>query len=184
MPLYECNENQFVENIRRLLEIRERFVVNRRVTVHDDAKYGPAILPDEEFHRYKAICERKSVKSTVYARVPFLDAFHSSRIYSQEDTLHSAGSLLFPRLSIPYLRIEYSVNIWGGTYLFSFDALFDPEIRIEKRSNRKFAKGGTLVHVLNYSPPKERAISINLPSQVVVLDVKQLVRTIDHTSLF
>lgn len=184
MPLYECNENQFVENIRRLLETGERFVVNRRVTVHDDAKYGPATLPDEEFSRYEALCERKSLKSTVLARVPFLDSYHSGRIYDQGETLHSAGSLLFPRLSIPYLRVEYSVNIWGGTYLFSFDALFDSEIRIEKRSNKRFAKGGALVHVLSYNVPKERAISINLPSKVVVLDVKQLVRTIDHTSLF
>ena len=183
MPLYECNENQFVENIRRLLETGERFVVNRRVTVHDDAKYGPATLPDEEFRRYGAICDRKSLKSTVYARVPFVDAFHSGRLHDQEENLHSSSSLLFPRLSIPYFRVEYSVNIWGGTYLFSFDALFDPEIKIEKRSGRSLGKGA-LVHVLNYNPPKDRAFTINLPKQVVVLDVKQLVRTIDHSSLF
>ena len=54
MPLYECNENQFVENIRRLLEAREKFLVNRKIVLHDDAKYGPATLPEEEFKRCAA----------------------------------------------------------------------------------------------------------------------------------
>jgi hypothetical protein len=31
MPLYECNEHQFVENIRRLIETSEKFLVNRRI---------------------------------------------------------------------------------------------------------------------------------------------------------
>ena len=65
MPLYECNEHQFVENIRRLLESRERFLVNRKITLHDDARYGPATLPDQEFERYSALFTRKSVNSTV-----------------------------------------------------------------------------------------------------------------------
>ena len=48
MPLYECNEQQFVENIRRMIESSERFLVNRKINLHDDARYGPA-LPDSEF---------------------------------------------------------------------------------------------------------------------------------------
>jgi hypothetical protein len=184
MPLYECNENQFVENIRRLLATSERFVVNRRVTVHDDAKYGPATLPDEEFERYRALCIRKSVNSSAYAKVPFVDSYHGGRMHDEGENLHSSSSLLFPRMSIPYFRVEYSVNIWGGTYLLTFDALFDPEIKIEKRTGRRFGKAGALVHVLSYNPPKERVITINLPREVVVLDVKQMVRTIDHSSLF
>ncbi|MGC2425479.1 MAG: hypothetical protein WA421_00465 [Nitrososphaeraceae archaeon] len=58
MPLYECNEQQFVENIRRLIETSEKFLVNRRISLHDDAKYGPATLPNEEFKRYTIICMR------------------------------------------------------------------------------------------------------------------------------
>src|SRR6266496_1161363 len=55
MPVYECNEHQFVENIRRLIETSQKFLVNRRITWHDDARYGPAILPDDEFDRYAMI---------------------------------------------------------------------------------------------------------------------------------
>ena len=71
MPLYECNENQFVENIRRLLEAKEKFLVNRKIVLHDDARYGPATLPEEEFKRYSTICTRKSLNSTGIARHVF-----------------------------------------------------------------------------------------------------------------
>jgi hypothetical protein len=183
MPLYECNEHQFVENLRRLLEAGEKFVVNRRITMHDDAKYGPATLPEEEFARYGTLCERKAVNSTVYAKLPFIDSYHGGRMHDTGESLHSTTALMFPRMSIPYYRIEYSVNVWGGTYFFAFDALFDPEIVIEKRSNRRLGKG-TLVHVLRYNPPKERVLEINLPKGIVVLDVKHMVRVVDHSSNF
>jgi hypothetical protein len=183
VPLYECNEHQFVENIRRLLESGDKFVVNRRITMHDDAKYGPATMPDEEFRRYEALCARKSVNSTVYAKVPFIDAYHGGRMHDADENLHAATALMFPRMSVPYCRVEYSVNVWGGTYFFAFDALFDPEIVIEKRSGRRLGKGA-LVHVLRYSPPQERVLAINLPKGVVVLDVKHMVRVIDHSSNF
>lgn len=183
MPLYECNEHQFVENVRRLLEAGEKFIVNRRITMHDDARYGPATLPDEEFARYEPLCERKSVNSTVHTKVPFVDTFHNGRMHGAGENVHSATALMFPRMSIPYFRVEYSVSVWGGTYLFAFDALFDPEIAIEKRSGKKLGKG-TLVHVLRYSPPQERVLAINMPKGVVVLDVKQMVRVIDHSSNF
>ena len=184
MPLYECNEHQFVENIRRLLESKERFLVNRKIFLHDDAKYVPATMPDQEFKRYETICTRKSVNSTVYAKLPFVDSFHDGRMYDEEDNLHAASALLFPRMSVPYYRVEYSVNVWGGTYFFTFDALFDPKIVIEKRTARKLGKSGALVHVLRYNAPEERVLAINLPKEVMVFDVKHMVRVIDHTSNF
>lgn len=183
MPLYECNEHQFVENVRRLLEAGDKFIVNRRMTMHDDAKYGPAALPDEEFKRYESLVTRKVVHSTVSTRIPFIDMFHHSRFYDADETVHSTTALMYPRMSIPYFRVEYSVNVWGGTYFFAFDALFDPEIAIEKRSGRRLGKGA-LVHVLRYNPPNERVLAINMPKGVVVLDVKHMVRVIDHSSNF
>ena len=184
MPLYECNEHQFVENIRRLLEAREKFLVNRKITLHDDARYGPATLPEEEFKRYSSLCTRKSVNSTVYARVPFVDTFHGGRMHDEGENLHAGSSLLFPRMSIPYYRVEYSVNVWGGTYFFTFDALFRPQISIEKKAGRRFGREGALVHVLKYEQPEERVLAINLPKDVMVFDVKHMVRVIDHSSNF
>jgi hypothetical protein len=184
MPLYECNEYQFVENIRRLLESKERFLVNRKIILHDDARYGPATMPDEEFKRYETICARKSVNSTVYAKVPFVDTFHASRMYEEAANLHAASTLSFPRMSVPYYRVEYSVNVWGGTYFFALDALFDPEIVIEKRTGKRLGRSGALVHVLRYNPPEERILAINLPKEVMVFDVKHMVRVIDHSSNF
>jgi hypothetical protein len=182
MPLYECNEYQFVENIRRLIEASEKFLVTRKIVLHDDAKYGPAVLPDSEFKNYTQICVRKSLKSSVLATVPFIDDFHR-RIYEEGETLHSSSNLAFPRMSIPYYKVEYSVNIWGGTYFFPFDVLFDPAIVIERRNIRN-RSNGTLVHVLRYDPPDERFITINLPDGVMVFDIKNMIRVIDESSNF
>jgi hypothetical protein len=55
----------------------------------------------------------------------------------------------------------------GGTYFFTFDALFEPEIVIEKRSGKRLGKG-TLIHVLKYNSPEERILSISLPTNVMV----------------
>jgi len=184
MPLYECNEYQFVENIRRLLESHEKFLVNRKIVLHDDAKYGPATIPEQEFERYSTLCMRKSVNSTVYAKVPFVDTFHSNRMYNENENLHAASALLFPRMSIPYYKVEYSVNVWGGTYFFAFDALFNPTIAIEKRTSKRFGGQGVLVHVLRYGPPEERVIKLNLPKEIMIFDVKHMVRVIDHSSNF
>ena len=115
MPFYECNEQQFVENIRRLMETSQKFVINRKIELHDDAKYGPSILPDEEFHRYTSICTRRSIKSTVLSNVPFIDEFHS-RMFDKDQILHGSTSLLCPRLSIPYYKVECSMNVWSSTY--------------------------------------------------------------------
>ncbi|MGI0036612.1 MAG: hypothetical protein ACRD98_12180, partial [Nitrososphaera sp.] len=147
-------------------------------------RYGPASLPDQEFGRYSTLCTRKSVNSTVCARVPFVDSFHGSRMHYEGDILHSSGSLLFPRMSIPYYKVEYSVNVWGGTYLFSFDALFNPRVVIEKRTGRRLGREGALVHVLRYDQPEERVLAINLPKDVMVFDVKHMIRVVDHSSIF
>jgi hypothetical protein len=181
MPFYECNEHQFVENIRRLLETSERFVVNRKIELRDDAKYGPSILPDQEFDRYTTICTRKSLKSTVLSKVPFIDEFHS-RMFDRGQILHGSTSLLYPRMSIPYYRVEYSINVWGGTYFFAFDVLFEPSVTIQKRSGKKIGKGN-LVHVLQYNPPKEAVLTINLPRDIIVLDIKNMLRVIEDHSL-
>jgi hypothetical protein len=181
MPLYECNEQQFVENIRRMIESSERFLVNRKISLHDDARYGPSTLPDVEFEKYAALLFRKSVRSAVFSRTPFIDDFHK-RMYDQGENLHSSSNLNFPRFSIPYYRAEYSINLWGGTYFFSFDALFYSEIRMEKRKGKLLGKEGSLIHVLRFKPPAENVLNINLPKEVMVFDVKNMVKVIDYTS--
>jgi hypothetical protein len=71
----------------------------------------------------------------------------------------------------------------GRHILFTFDALFEPEIVIEKRSGKRLAKG-TLIHVLKYNPPEERILSISLPTNVMVFDVKNMIRVIDYSLRF
>jgi hypothetical protein len=183
MPLYECNEHQFIENIRRLLETSEKFLVNRRISCYDDAKYGPATLPEEEFKRYATtICARRTFKSTVFSKVPFIDDFHA-RIYDKDENLHGSTSLMFPRMSIPYYKVEYSVSVWGSTYFFTFDALFNPNVVIERRSGKRLGKG-KLIHVLKYNPPDERILTIKLPKEVTVFDVRNMIKVIDYSSNF
>jgi hypothetical protein len=181
MPFYECNEHQFVENIRRLMQTSHKIVINRKMELHDDAKYGPSILPDQEFHRYSSICTRKSIKSTVLSKVPFVDEFHS-RIFDKDQILHGSTSLLYPRMSIPYYKVEYSMNVWGSTYFFTFDALFEPSVTIQRRNEKRLGKG-ILVHVLQYDPPQEAVLTINLPRDVIVLDIKNLRRTVEDHAL-
>jgi hypothetical protein len=105
-------------------------------------------------------------------------------MYDQDENLHSSSNLKFPRISIPYYRVEYSINLWGGTYFFPFDALFDLEIRMEKRKGKLLGKEGSLIHVLRFKPPDENVLSINLPKGVMVFDVKNMVKVIDYTSTF
>jgi len=183
MPIYECNEHQFVENVRRMIDISEKFLVNRKIDWHDDAKYGPSVLPDPEFQKYSILWFRKSLRSTVVAQVPFIDDFHK-RMYDRGENLHASSNLKFPRVSIPYFRIEYSINLWGGTYLFAFDALFNPEILIEKRRGKMLGKDGSLIHILKFNPPDENILNISLPKGVMVFDVRNMIKVIDYTSNF
>ncbi len=185
MPFYECNENQFVENVRRLIEAEQSFVVNRRITIYDDYRYGLATIPDQEFEKYSMICERKGYKYTVYAKVPFMDDFHG-RFYSEGEPLHSASNFNFPRISIPYYKVEYSFNLWGSTYLHTFDALFEPHVSIDKKDltarmkkSIQTRKPSMLVHVLKLDPPDEKMLTLNLPARVIIFDVKKMSRVFD-----
>ncbi len=177
MNIYECSEDQFIENIRRLVEAGNKFIVNRRIILQDDYRYGLAILPDKEFEAYESICYRKGYKHTVYARVPFIDELHR-RLYNANDVLHSSNNLTMPRLSLPYYRVEYSFSIWGSTYIHTFDLILKPEIRLEKRRVARF--DNMLVHTLRFNTPDERMLSLALPDGVVVLDVKKLTRVVDR----
>lgn len=185
MPFYECNENQFVENVRRLIESKQSFVVNRRISIYDDYKYGLAIIPDQEFEKYAMICDRKGYKHTVYAKVPFVDDFHG-RFYSESETLHSGSSLNFPRISLPYYKVEYSFNLWGSTYSHTFDALFEPNVVIEKKDlsarmkkTIQTRKSGMLVHVLKFDAPDDKMLALNLPNHVIIFDIKKMTRVFD-----
>jgi hypothetical protein len=53
---------------------------------------------------------------------------------------------------------------------------------LEKRSGKKLGKGN-LVHVLQYNPPQEAILNINLPKEVIVLDIKNMLRVIEDHSL-
>ena len=118
MLTYECNEYQYVENIRRLIEsTHDKIIVNRKITLHDDGRYRPSVLPAVEFVNYSGILDRKSLKSNVYLIKPFYDDFHKRRSDADE-IIHSYNHLRFPRISVPYFRVEYSITIWGSSYLF------------------------------------------------------------------
>ena len=70
----------------------------------------------------------------------------------------------------------------GGTYFFAFDVLFEPNVTIEKRNGKKIGKEN-LVHLLQYKPPQEAILNINLPKEVIVLDIKNMLRVIEDHSL-
>lgn len=179
MPVFECNEIQFIENIRRLLESDAKFVVNRRTQLYDDRKFGPAGLPDEVFTHFAPILSRKSQRSSVYAKTHFLDDYHQ-KVYFLQDLLHSSSKMKFPILHIPYYKVEYSFRIWGNSYHYSFDVLFRSKISIQqkkitKKMNPKIEEDSAmLIHVLQFEPPSEKMLSINLPKKVLVLDFKKV----------
>jgi hypothetical protein len=115
MLTYECDEYQYVENIRRLIEsTHDKIIVNRKITLHDDRRYRPSVLPAVEFVNYSGILDRKSLKSNVYLIKPFYDDFHKRRSDADE-IIHSYNHLRFPRISVPYFRVEYSITIWGSS---------------------------------------------------------------------
>ncbi|MFN4336000.1 MAG: hypothetical protein ACK4FV_00230 [Candidatus Nitrosocaldus sp.] len=198
MAVYECSEQQFIENVVRLLNMSNdgsssRLIVNRRIMLCDDHRYGPSILPEQEFLKYASIMKRKGVKRSVYAKIPFIDEFHN-KFYDADEMIHSSSSLSTPRLSIPYYRVEYSFSLWGNSYIYTFDVLFEPEVVIEKRRlpvsrlgrrrstgvmpSRSSSSNSILIHILRFNQPDEKMFNINIPKEVVVLDVKRMIRTI------
>jgi hypothetical protein len=178
MPSFECNETQFIENISRILDSENKFVVNRRVQVYDDKRYGPAGLPDEVFNQLSSILSRKDQRTSVYAKTHFLDDYHH-KIYFLQDMVHSSSKMKYPVLHIPYYKVEYSFRIFGSSYYHSFDVLFKPKISIEQRKivkkmNPKIEEESVmLIYVLQFEPPSEKMLVINLPKKVLILDFKK-----------
>ena len=74
------------------------------------------------------------------------------------------------------------MNVWSSTYFFSFDALFEPSVTIQRRNQKRLGKG-ILVHVLQYNPPQEAVLTISLPRDIIVLDIKNMRRTIEDHAL-
>lgn len=182
MTIYECDERQFMENIRRLLAAHVKPVINRCFTHFDDSKYGLSYLPDEEFKRFSAIAWRKGLKSRVSARTFFLDEYHH-KSYDEGSLLHSWRRNSYG-LSLPYIKVEYIFSLWGEKYEYAFDVLYQPKIRLERRKlpimkpgeldriGNKTSKS-VLVHTLNFLPPSEESLFLPLPQSVIVLDVKR-----------
>src|SRR3972149_4247386 len=181
MPFYECNEHHFIENLRRMLESHVKVVVNRSLIQHDDGRYGLAFTPDFEFEKYETIAKRVKVRSTVYAAKPFYDNYHRA-FHMEEDVLHSGKYHTIKSLSIPYFRVEYTFTIWNDTYTHSYDVLFQPEIKLEKRKVPKQGKKASdegkevLMYTLNFLPPDEKTARLTLPKSVMVFDVKRMTR--------
>ncbi len=186
LPTYECNEHQFVENLRRLIESHLKVIVNRTLVHYDDGRYSLSFIPEEEFTKFQSIATRTKVRSSVYANKPFLDEYHRT-LYVDGDSLSSAKYPHARRLSIPYVRVEYSFSVWGDLYKYSFDGLFQPEIKISKRKlprSRNITKTGvgkdndgrTLIHTLNFLMPDDKALQLSLPKSVLVFDVRRMLR--------
>jgi hypothetical protein len=74
------------------------------------------------------------------------------------------------------------MNVWGSTYFFTFDALFEPSVTIQRRNEKRLGKG-ILVDVLQHDPPQEAVLTINLPRDVIVLDIKNMRRTVEDQAL-
>jgi hypothetical protein len=85
----------------------------------------------------------------------------------------------YPVLHIPYYKVEYSFRIFGSSYHHSFDVLFKPKISIEQRKivkkmNPKIEEESVmLIYVLQFEPPSEKMLVINLPKKVLILDFKK-----------
>ncbi|MBM3897216.1 MAG: hypothetical protein FJ358_01625 [Thaumarchaeota archaeon] len=174
MPFYECSEHHFIENLRRILESHVKIVVNRSLIQHDDGKYGLSFIPDFEIKKYETIAQRARVRSGAYAAKPFYDNYHK-KFHMEGDVLHAGRYHSVKSLSIPYYRVEYAFSIWNDTYTHSFEVLFTPEIKLEKRDLPNHKKN-VLMHTLNFLPPDEKSIKLSLPKSVLVFDVKRMTR--------
>ena len=74
------------------------------------------------------------------------------------------------------------MNVGGSTYPFTFDTLFEPSVTIQRRNEKRLGKG-ILVHVLQYNPPQDAVLTICLPRDVIVLDIKNMRRTVEDHAL-
>lgn len=182
MPIYECNEYQFIENLRKLIDTQFKIIVKRSIKIKDDTKHNISRLPDCEFEKFTLILKRSKPISNVYAKKSFYDEFHK-RFYSEDDKVYSARYSSIITLSIPYYKVEYSFDIWGETYCYIFDVLFQPDIKIEMRNIKPLSlksnvKSKTvLIHVLSFNPPKQEPIQIELPKSVLLFDVNQKIKS-------
>ena len=70
----------------------------------------------------------------------------------------------------------------GEVHIFTFDAHFEPMVTIQRRNEKRLGKG-ILVHVLHYDPPQEAALTVNLTRDVIVLDIKNMRRTVEDHAL-
>ena len=181
MPTYECNEHQFIENLRRLLDSHIRVILNRAMIQYDDSRYSLSFIPDEVFKKYYTISRRRKVRESTYATKPFLDEYHHT-LHLKDDCLSSRKQNRMRPLSIPYIRVEYSFSIWGDTYKHSFDVLLEPGIRIAKRklpkSRLRYSslKDKMLIHTLQFNLPDEKGLSLILPKSVIVFEIRRMIR--------
>jgi hypothetical protein len=171
------------------------------ISHYDDGRYGLSHLPNCEFQKYVQIAKRASQRSNSYSLRPFFDDYHH-RLYAEDVLLHSARRYDMRGrigLSIPYVKVEYSLAIWGETYRFEFDALYEPEIKLEKRnldpliehhddllsnkSEKDHRKKSMLVYVLSFNLPDEKLLCIELPPSVIVFDVRRAIR-VQHPRAF
>jgi len=87
---------------------------------------------------------------------------------------------------MPYCKVEYSFRILGSSYHYSFDVLFKPKISIEqkkitKKMNPQIEEESImLIHVLQFEPPQEKMLIINLPKKVLVLDFKKTNNSLEN----
>ncbi|MEE9585425.1 MAG: hypothetical protein V3W09_00820 [Nitrososphaerales archaeon] len=181
MPTYDCNEHQFVENLRKIIDTNFKVIVKRSIRLHDDVKHNISRLPDCEFDRYAPILTRTTARANVYAAKPFYDEFHR-RFYDQDDKVHSARYSRMITISIPYFKVDYSFDIWGETYCYNFDTLFHPDVRLETRkikptrSDRGNKSKPVLMHILSFKPPHPETFNLELPPSVLLFDVNQKIK--------
>tara|TARA_B100002003_G_scaffold74504_1_gene69527 strand:+ start:378 stop:926 length:549 start_codon:yes stop_codon:yes gene_type:complete len=182
MPIYECNENQFIENLRKVIDTNFKIIVKRSIKIYADTKHNISRIPDCEFNKYSRIMHRSKQRGNVYSVKPFYDEFHN-RFYINDFRVHSARYSRMITLSIPYFKVEYSFDIWGETYAYNFDVLFNPAVKIERRNIKPITLKGknksksALLHVLSFKPPRLETLQIELPQSVLIFDVNQKIKS-------
>ena len=125
---------------------------------------------------------RSKQRANVYSVKPFYDEFHK-RFYTDDFKVHSARYSRMITLSIPYFKVEYSFDIWGETYVYNFDALLNPGVKLETRKikpvtlNGKSKNKSVLLHVLSFTPPRRETLQIVLPQSVLIFDVNQKIKS-------